>query len=257
VRKVADRLWRIGGTGISFSLFGIGGALLAVTVFPLMMAVSPEREIGRKRVRYVIHLVFRLFLWFMRSMGVINIDLEAREQLASQRSCIIIANHPTLLDVVILMSASPNFQCVVKYQLWNNFFLRGAVSAAGFIRNDLETREFVEQCTKVFTNGDNLLIFPEGTRTIPGEFPKLFRGFANVAIIAKVDIQTVVIKCEPVTFTSDKPWYDVPVSRACYHIRSGDFWHAESYNQTPHRSLNARRLVRNIETYFRNALSNG
>ncbi len=254
--SVAGRYWRMGATGVAFGVFGLGGGLLAITVFPLIMCVVPERELAQKRVRYVIHMVFRLYLWFVRAIGLYDVTVDGRDILSSRTGCVVIANHPTLLDVVLVMSASANFQCVVKYQLWHNFFLRGVVKAAGFIRNDLNGEEFIAECEKAFAAGDNLLVFPEGTRTIPGEFPKLFRGFANIAILAEADIQAVVIQCKPISLIGKGPWYNVPKTRSRFHLTVGDLWRVESYNKKPTRALNARHLVRNIEAYYRKALSN-
>jgi 1-acyl-sn-glycerol-3-phosphate acyltransferase len=155
------------------------------------------------------------------------------------------------------MALSPNFQCVVKHQLRRNFFLRGVVSAAGFIRNDLSTEDFLEECTKAFASGYNLLVFPEGTRTIPGEKPKLVRGFANIALLSETNIQIVVIRCEPITLTRDKPWYAVPRTRPCFQVQIGDHWEANSYGRTPHRALHARYLTRNLESYYEDSLTNG
>lgn len=251
------RLFRILGTGIAFTVFGLGGLLLAVTVFPLLTILTPTGIQTQKRIRGVIHRVFRQFLWFVQAIGLYDINVEGAESLANCRGCLVVANHPTLLDVVILMALNPNFQCVVKHQLWRNIFLRGVVSAAGFIRNDLSAEEFIEQCEKSFAAGDNLLLFPEGTRTVPGEFPKFFRGFANVAILSQADIQIVVIQCEPVTLTRDEPWYAVSETRASFRVEIGELWDKSTFSWTDHRALNARRLVRSLETYYQDALSNG
>jgi 1-acyl-sn-glycerol-3-phosphate acyltransferase len=257
VLDISERLFRIAKTGLAFSLFGLGGLLLAVTVFPLISLLTPGNSQTRKRIRGIIHRVFKLFLWFVQAIGLYEIKVNGAEKLATCRGCLVVANHPTLLDVVILMALNQNFQCVVKHQLWRNVFLRGVVSAAGFIRNDLSAEEFIEQCAKSFAAGDNLLLFPEGTRTIPGEFPKLFRGFANIAILSQADIQIVVIQCEPVTLTREEPWYAVSESRARFQVNVGDLWGKSTFARTPHRSLNARRLVRSLESYYQDALSNG
>lgn len=257
VLNTLGRHFRVIGTGLAFTLFGLGGLLLAVTVFPLLTLFSPTGTQTQKRVRGVIHRVFKLFLWFVQAIGLYDVNVEGTESLATSRGCLVVANHPTLLDVVILMALNPNFQCVVKHQLWRNLFLRGVVSAAGFIRNDLSAEEFIEQCEISFANGDNLLLFPEGTRTVPREFPKFFRGFANIAILSQADIQIVVIQCEPVTLTRDEPWYAVSETRASFRVEIGELWDKNSFGWTDHRSLNARRLVRSLESYYQDALSDG
>lgn len=249
------RVWRAGAQGIAFAVFGLGGGLFTVAVFPLIAWVSSDHRDRHKRVRYLIHRLFRLFVWFVQALRLFEIDVEGAEKLTSRHGCLIVANHPTLLDVVILMSLSPNFQCVVKHQLWRNFFLRGVVAAAGFIRNDLATDAYLSQCAAAFDAGYNLLVFPEGTRTVPGRLPKLVRGFANVAIAARADIQIVVIQCEPVTLTGDEPWYAVPESKPVIRVKIGDYWEASTFDRTPHRGINARHLARDLETYYHHVLS--
>ena len=255
--ETVTRLWRRGAQGIAFATFGLGGGALAVLIFPCVAAFSRDRSLAQKRIRHVIHRSFRFFIWFVQTIGLYAIRVEGREKLAGRRGCLIVANHPTLLDVVILLAQTPNFQCVVKGQLWKNIFLRGVVSAAGFIRNDLSTEEFLDRCVESFAEGYNLVVFPEGTRTVPGQKPKLVRGFANIAMLSHVDIQIVVIRCEPVTLTRDKSWYDVPPTKPCFYINIGDYWQANSYDRTPNRALNARMLTRNLESYYHNVLSNG
>ena len=251
------RIWRVGGQGISFVFFGLGAGLLAVTAFPLIALFASGRDLTHKRVRYVIHHGFRLFLWFVQAIGLFKVEVDGAERLANCRGCLIVANHPTLLDIVILMALSPNFQCVVKHQLWRNPFLYGVVSSAGFIRNDLSIEEFLKQCAEAFAAGYNLLVFPEGARTVPGESPKLVRGFANIAILSKVDIQIVIIRCEPVALTRDKPWYAVSKSRSCFRVKVGDLWRANTYGLTPHRAKNARHLAMKLESHYHDLLSDG
>lgn len=182
------RCWRLAITGLSFSLFALGGLLLSLTVFPALFLISRSERTRNSYARSVIHQVYRLYLWFLRVIGFAKFEIDDRERLAACRGRLIIANHPTLLDVVILMSVVPRVQCVVKHQLWRNIFVRGVVSATGYIRNDLAPNEILDRCSESLAAGENLLIFPEGSRTTPGAMPRFQRGFANVAIAANADI---------------------------------------------------------------------
>ena len=255
--KTLDRLWRMTAQAIAFAVFGLGSIVLVIVVFPPLGLITSNRDLTHKRARYIIYRAFRLYIWFVKVIGLFDITVDGAERLENGRGCLIVANHPTLLDVVILMALGPNFQCVVKHQLWQNFFLRGVVSAAGFIRNDLSADEFLEQCTEAFDAGYNLIVFPEGTRTVPGENPKFVRGFANIAILSQADLQIVVIRCEPITLTRNKPWYFVPPTIPKFRVAVGEIWGVDSYEQTPHRALNARSLAKNLESYYHKALSNG
>jgi len=68
----------------------------------------------------------------------------------------------------VLIAHIPNAVCVVKAKLWSNPFFGGVVRAAGYIRND-EPETLMRDCAACLAAGLPLIIFPEGTRTVPGE----------------------------------------------------------------------------------------
>ena len=92
-----------------------------------------------------------------------------------------LANHPSLIDVVVLISIIPNADCVVKAHLFKNPFLRGVVKNTGYISN-ADPEGLLVDCKKSLAAGNNLIIFPEGTRTKVGQAVKFQRGAANIAL---------------------------------------------------------------------------
>ena len=200
-----DRWWRIACTGLAFAALGLGGVALAVTVFPVIAIVSVDAGQRTRRTQRIIFLSFRFYVRVLRSLGILALDVVGADVLASCRGRLIIANHPTLLDVVLLMGLNPAVQCIVKHQLWRNPFLGGVVRSAGYIRNDLVAEDLLAACAAALAGGGNLIIFPEGTRTTPGLAPAFQRGFANIAIMVAADIQLVTITCEPITLTKGAP----------------------------------------------------
>jgi 1-acyl-sn-glycerol-3-phosphate acyltransferase len=98
---------------------------------------------------------------------------------------------------------------VVKSALWSNPFFGGVVRAAGYVRND-EPDRVIEKCADCLAEGTPLIIFPEGTRTVPGEPVRFVRGAAHVALRSGAPIQPVVLRCEPPAFTRTGKWYHQP-----------------------------------------------
>ena len=94
---------------------------------------------------------------------------------------LIVANHPTLLDVVFLVSLLPTTLCVVKKAAWSNPFFTGVMWATGYIQSD-DPIDLIADCVNSFQHENNLLIFPEATRTVPGRPMKLMRGAASVIV---------------------------------------------------------------------------
>jgi 1-acyl-sn-glycerol-3-phosphate acyltransferase len=66
--------------------------------------------------------------------------------------------------------------------------------------------------------GNNLIIFPEGTRSVRGEPLRLQRGAARVAVHGDIDITPVRIRCTPATLSKGEKWYQVPPRRPHFCI---------------------------------------
>jgi len=249
--------WRLICTGLAFAALGLGGSLMAATLFPVVNLVTRDPAKRQYRIQYCVYASFRLYLFLLRALGVLEIEVERGERLAGLRGKMIVANHPTLLDVVLLMALVPRAQCVVKHQLWRNPFLRPVVHGAGYISNDLPADALLAACSSALANGNNLIIFPEGTRTAADGRLRLRRGFANIATIAIIDMVPVTITCDPWTLTKGAPWHDIPASKPLFAVKVGETVTVGDYLRLGPRPLAARRLVAFFERYYTESLANG
>lgn len=220
---VINRAWRFFGTGLSFAVFGVGGLILAVFVFPMISLTARDTETRTRRARSLVSRSFRLFLWMMHGLGVFDFDVDpaCKDAFNAQNGLIIVANHPTLIDVVQLLAEVAHGNCIVKEALFKNPFLGGVVRATNYISND-ESEELITHCVEVLKKGETLVIFPEATRTVPGQPMRLRRGAARVALAAGVPMQMVHIRCNPSTLTKAERWYEIPVRRPCLQMSVGD-----------------------------------
>lgn len=242
--------WRVPATGFAFAVLGLGGLLIALVVFPLVALGSPDDRRRERRGQAIIRASFRAYVLMLQVLCIIRLQVIGRERLAGCRGALIIANHPTLLDVVLLISLVPNAQCVVKHQLLRNPFLGPIVRAAGYIRNDLAGDAFIECCRHTLRAGNNLIIFPEGTRSVPGQPARLRRGFANVALLVPADLQIVRISCDPITLLKGSTWYDIPERRALFRVVIDETVATADFMRYGSRALGARKLATYLETRF-------
>lgn len=120
-----SKLWRLFATGFCFAVFGLGGMLMAAFWLPLYRIIYKDENKRKKACRYAVHLGFKGFIWLMYVVGVTKVDTSGLEKLKTLKGKIIIANHPSLIDVVVLISLIRNADCVVKQSLWQNVFTRG------------------------------------------------------------------------------------------------------------------------------------
>jgi len=141
--------------------------------------------------------VRRKFLGFEDALcrtGQFQTDLESVRPLADLSGTIVVANHPSLLDAFFLLSRIPRSRCIIRSGIMHNPCFSGAARACGYILND-SGHTFVKQSVKHLKNGDNLLIFPEGSRTYPGQKIHPFKqGFALAALKSGAPVQCVFIR---------------------------------------------------------------
>lgn len=246
-------LWRVLATGFSFAVLSIGGFVLAVTAIPFAGLLAPDAATRRRRAQRIIRASFRLYIWMLRRLGLITFQVIGEQDIAEIRGKIVIANHPTLLDTVLVMSLLPNAQCVVKHQLWKHPLLGALVRAAGYVRNDLPAEELLAACRDALRAGGNLVIFPEGTRSIPGRPCRLHRGFAHIATLAEADLSLIRISCSPITLIKNEAWYRVPDRTPHFCVEMVETLEIEPFMQGSPRPLAARRLVSHVERRFAEA----
>lgn len=239
----------LSGKLLALAVIFVGGGFLATIVLPISLLFPGER---RDRAQYLIHVTFRSYLHALQFFRLIRMEVDGVEKLSECGGRIVISNHPSILDVVILMAFIPKAQCIVKHELWNHPFLGALMQRANYIRNDLEPELLVARCQESLNEGRCLIIFPEGTRTPPGAMPCFHRGFANIATLTKAPIQLVFITCTPPFLFKGDPWWRVPPQIPLFRVVAADCLDADSYFLYGQRSVAARKLVESLEDYYAN-----
>lgn len=244
------RWWRALGVGLFLAIIGLGGTLLALTLFPLIGWLSRDPAARRRRIQGVLHRLFRLYCRAIDRLGIADVEFAGIERLGDLSGTLIVANHPSLLDVVMIMAAVPRVQCVVKGGLWSNPFFRFTVEGAGYLRNDLPPEQLVESCLGVLRDGGCLILFPEGTRTPPGTLPRLQRGFAHLATLAPCDLQVITLRADPPLLSKGQTWWRVPERRTRFRLEVDERITIERFLAEPRRPVAARRLTAYLEALF-------
>ena len=213
-----DRAWRLFGTALCFSVFGLAGLVIGLILFPIMFVFMRNPATRQVAARKIISAAFGAFVWMIKSMGILSYRVEGAENLSFAPGRLIIANHPTLIDVVFLVSLLSQTDCVIKEAVMKNPFMASTVAAANYISNS-EPQDLLNACAACIQSGSSLLLFPEGTRSMVGRPFDFKLGAAEVALRAGAEILPVVIECKPLFLTKNDPWYTVPQSRPHFTIR--------------------------------------
>lgn len=251
----ANYVWRLLVTGLCFASFALGGALLSAIALPILGLLPGAARQRHLRARRLIGFMFGVMIRTLCVTRTMRLEISGLDRLRRHPGALILANHPTLIDVVILLWLYPQASCVVKAALWKNPFYWGVVRAAGYIDN-ASPESLIEDCAGRLTEGESLLIFPEGTRTLPGEPLDFTRGASYVALRCGRPLVPVVITCDPPTLTKNAPWYRIPPRAFEMRIAVQEPLPLESLIPVPDpMPIAARRLTAALQNYFTDELN--
>ena len=212
-----DYCLRWAGTAISFALFGIGGLVQGLLIHPVIWLLVRDPQHRRRLSRRVVGASMALFVGTMKALGVLDYDISGRENARAGRNYLIVANHPSLIDVVFLLSLFPDADCVVKEAMARNPFFYALIRSAGYISND-DSVAMIYHSVERLKDGNSLIIFPEGTRTRSGGRPEFSCGAAAIAVRSGCECLPVFIDCDPVTLTRQDHWYLIPDRKVQFSV---------------------------------------
>jgi 1-acyl-sn-glycerol-3-phosphate acyltransferase len=237
------------GTAFGFAVLGIFSLLLWITWVPFVHIRLGSPEKREVRTQNGIHFVARVYLVLLELIGLARIHCIGGEHLKEPGS-LIVANHPTLLDAVVLMSIMPQADLVVKKSYCAHPFLRGLVRAAGYIPSG-NGPDLVSACVERLVRGRSVIIFPEGTRSPRNGLGPFSRGAAHMALRAGCDPIPVTIHCDPPTLDHGQPWWGVPEHRVTLTLRIGEpIRLKDAVRDQPSCGRAARALTTTLRDYF-------
>jgi 1-acyl-sn-glycerol-3-phosphate acyltransferase len=189
--------------------------LLAFFLYPVL-----PRETAICVGRLVISRVYG-GLWGTAGMfGMLKVDASSLERLRDEPGLIIVANHPTVLDALLLVSRLPRSACLMKASLMANPLLGPGARLARYIRNDTVVGT-IRCCVKDLRRGGQLIMFPEGTRTSRFPINEFRPGVTAIAKIAKAPIQTVFIDTDSAFTSKGWPLWKLPPTPVRFTLRLG------------------------------------
>jgi len=181
--------WR---TVCSFGWFGLTMLLVFspwTLLYFLMHGNTPET---RARYHRLMQPVAKHYCFMLGGMYY-TIDNPHNIQIADHPS-VIISNHQSLLDIMIILSLSPRMVVMVKDYIWYNPVFHTVAKALDCfpLSMDDEAREALMH--RVMKEGYSLMVFPEGTRTTTGEIGRFHRGAFYYAEQFNLPIQPIIME---------------------------------------------------------------
>ncbi|MEO5696601.1 MAG: lysophospholipid acyltransferase family protein [Burkholderiaceae bacterium] len=212
---------------------------VSVVLYPFL-SVAKGQVVGRA----AISSVYRNFWRCAQGLGLMRIDSAELDALGRDAGLIVAANHPSMLDAMLLVARLPRGVCVMRASLMHNPFLGAGARLARYIRND-PPRSMIRGCVAGLQAGAHLVLFPEGTRTVRAPVNPFRPGITLIAHMAQVPIQTVLIESDSPYLRRGWPIWRVPEFPVVFTVRLGERFTSDA----DHKSM----LVR-LEAYFAEAL---
>ena len=203
-----DRAARsVGQIGL-FIVFGIFGALMSVVVVPVYSALVPDPVQRGRRIRHLVYRLMRGYLAAMQALRLIDIDLHGVDP-APPPGSLVVANHPSLIDAVLLLGHIDGAVVVAKRSLQVNPFTSGPIRGAKYVVNT-RAPELVDECQAHLAAGHTLVLFPECTRTASDGVIRLQRGAAHIAVRSGCKMIPVTIQFSEPLLTKNSRWWLAP-----------------------------------------------
>jgi len=189
---------------------------VAMLLYPLLPRQRGQ-AVGRAGIAYG----YRLFWWLASLTGMIRLHAESLDVLRDEPGgMIVVANHPSLLDALMLVARLPRSVCIMKASLMGNVFLGAGARLARYIRND-SPRSMIRLAVDDLKHGSQLVLFPEGTRTTQAPINDFRPGVTLIAKLAGVPIQTVFIDTESPYLGKGWPIWKLPPLPIIFTVRMG------------------------------------
>lgn len=216
-------------TGSAFLVFFMTGALIGRLVLPLVAHFpgSPARK--KRRLDAFFLFANRWFVGYMRLFGLVRFRRpELPPDFPHGRAYMLIANHPSLIDVLLPLTMIPGLTTLYKpswYRKWSiRPLLRYGNHVAGTDGRALQSSDAEEDSSTLdrmvaqLRAGHPLLLFPEGTRSRERSLRRFRRGAVEAAVRAGVPIVPMFISVNPPMLMKHQPWHVVPKKGGRYVI---------------------------------------
>ncbi len=157
------------------------------------------------------HLFYRSFFRLVKSITP-GLTIQIAEKVASIRSAVIVSNHISYLDPILLISLYEKQKTIVKSSLFKLPVFGWLLDTSGYIPSTLtENPEMIariEDLGGFFSSGGNLFVFPEGTRSRNGRVGRFNKSAFKIAIKYKVPVYVLLIQNTDRLFPPDRFWFN-------------------------------------------------
>ncbi|MEE8216695.1 MAG: lysophospholipid acyltransferase family protein [Acidiferrobacterales bacterium] len=186
------------GRRLYSTLFWAFVALSSAVLFPvalLLWALTLPFDPRRRLLHFFTCFWASLYTWLNPAWPV---TIGGREKIQSDRASVMVANHLSLLDILVLFRTFAHFKWVSKVENFRVPFIGWNMSLNGYIKLKRGDRASVlrmmEACEQALAQGSSVMMFPEGTRSATGRLRPFSPGAFELALRTRSPVQPILIQ---------------------------------------------------------------
>ena len=157
--------------------------MLPILILPL------KREQKKLAVHKMIYWIIRIYLY------TVNVKTVRENPFGEtyKKPALIIANHQSFIDILLLLSTSPKIVMMTKHYVWQSPIFGWIVRYADFFSAGNGYENLEEKLKERVAEGYSVMVFPEGTRSADCSIQRFHKGAFYLADLLKLDILPMLI----------------------------------------------------------------
>ncbi|MBL3656829.1 1-acyl-sn-glycerol-3-phosphate acyltransferase [Fulvivirga sediminis] len=147
-----------------------------------------------KRRKRSFHQIIMFFSYFvMYAMRSVKKKIEGKEYIDYENPSVIIANHHSFIDILVLLMLNPKVVMVTNDWVYNSPLFGRSIRYADFIQASKGIENQIDKIKDLVADGYSIIVFPEGTRSRTANLGRFHKGAFFLAETLELDIQPVVL----------------------------------------------------------------
>jgi 1-acyl-sn-glycerol-3-phosphate acyltransferase len=197
----------------SIAYFWSAACVLAWVVVPWVSYRQRDPLLARRRMQRIVQARWVSFHRNLERLGIYRIQYEG--ETIPDGPAVLVANHPTLLDVTSIMCRNPHVCCVVKSSIIESRLVGRLLKSCGHVSggdgNLMSGASVIHALEGRIAEGFPVLVFPEGTRSPKGAVRRFRRGAFEVARTTGAPLIPLFLSCDPPALGKGTPVWQHPL----------------------------------------------
>ena len=228
-----DRFLRLSTIALSLTVYSVLAPFGYFAFWIWGMLPTKDRDRRARRMQWITRKAFTGLYHWARLIRAYKLKAPVLESDLPDGPCVIVANHPTLLDAATMIRCIPNMTLSVKPSYYRIRALRPMLDvAAHFEGSDSPATlpKLIDSAIDRLERGFRVVMLPEGTRSPTGGLRPFGRVAFEVACRANVPVVPLLIEMKPVWLNHDVGFFQPPSETPEIYVTPLDPIYPETHN---------------------------